>query len=145
MSVLIKMEMPTTCCNCDFMAFNPEILWEDAMGEQRGAYVCKRTGELIDNTKREDHCPLIEVKRHGRLIDADEFVKRHKDWYCENCKRRKNSNGRFVYEIGGAPCRACDIGDMIDAVDDAQTIIEADYPPSTPLEQVWTELFGEDE
>ena len=26
----------------------------------------------------------------------------------------------------------------------APTVIEADYPPSTPLEQVWTELFGED-
>lgn len=124
MSILVKdVDMPERCAKCFLKS------------------ICDKR---IYMERRPEYCPLIELPAHGRLIDADEFVKRHKDWYCENCERRKNSKGRFAYEIGGAPCRACDIGDMIDAVDGAPTIIEADYPPSTPLKQVWTELFGEE-
>ena len=66
---------------------------------------------------------------HGRLIDADAFIKEKTEIYCENCDRRRGmKNGKltkhFVYDIGDAPCRACDIGDMIDYVDDAPTIID---------------------
>lgn len=75
MSVLIKgMEMPITCCQCKLMVYNPEIKWEQAGREECGGWVCLLTGELIDNTKREEHCSLVEVPTpHGRLIDADEF------------------------------------------------------------------------
>ena len=70
-------------------------------------------------------------KGHGRLIDADAFIKEKTKIFCENCDRRRGmKDGKltkhFVYDIGDAPCRACDIGDMIDYVDDAPTIIEAD-------------------
>ena len=77
MSVLVKgMEMPITCCQCKLMVYNPEIKWEQAGREECGAWVCLLTGELIDNTKREEHCPLIEVPTpHGRLIDADALLK----------------------------------------------------------------------
>lgn len=75
MTVLIRgMEMPVTCCQCKEMVYNPEIKWEQAGKEEEGGWVCLLTGELIDNTKREEHCPLIEVPTpHGRLIDADAF------------------------------------------------------------------------
>lgn len=118
MSILIKgMEMPTSCLRGECPIAGEYCgLWEE------------KHWKSPDEPYRKRHpkCPLVPVPPHGRLIDADEFVKRHKDWYCVNCERRKNSNGRFVYEIGDAPCRACDIGDMIDAVDDAPTIIEAE-------------------
>ena len=72
MSILIKgMEMPTTCCYCKMIAYNPDIVWNDGGINAIGGYCCVLTGELIDNTTREEHCPLIPVPPHGRLIDAD--------------------------------------------------------------------------
>ena len=52
-------------------------------------------------------------------ISKDAFVEQQRKQYCVHCERRKGTkNGEriFVYEIGETPCRACDIGDMIDAV-----------------------------
>ena len=52
-----------------------------------------------------------------RLIDADATIKYLREFRCEDCDRRKgmkNGKMRFCYEIGEAPCRACDIGDTID-------------------------------
>ena len=70
MSILIKgMEMPTTCCHCKLMVYNHELVWDDAGTERTGAWVCLLTGELIDNTKREEHCPLIPVPPHGDLVE----------------------------------------------------------------------------
>lgn len=78
MSVLIKgMEMPVTCCHCPLMGYDPDREWYDSMA-RTGAHVCVLTGELIDNTKREDHCPLVHVPEHGRLIDADAELERLK-------------------------------------------------------------------
>lgn len=56
-----------------------------------------------------------------RYIDADAFIADTQKRYCEDCEHRKgvkNGQKRFVFEIGGVRCRSCDIGDMIDAVDD---------------------------
>lgn len=52
-----------------------------------------------------------------RLIDADATIKYLREFRCKDCDRRKGmKNGKicFCYEIGDAPCRACDIGDTID-------------------------------
>ena len=52
-----------------------------------------------------------------RLIDADATIKYLLEFRCKDCDRRKgmkNGKIRFCYEIGDAPCRACDIGDAID-------------------------------
>ena len=60
-----------------------------------------------------------------RLIDADALVKETTEFHCVNCDRRKgmkNSKMIFVYEIGEAPCRACDVMDMIEVLDEAPTI-----------------------
>ena len=67
MSILIKgMEMPRFCGECTFYT-----------GIACGA---KRYGDIygtyIKNAhKIPDWCPLVEVPKHGRLIDADEFEK----------------------------------------------------------------------
>ncbi len=52
-----------------------------------------------------------------RLIDADATINYLIEHRCKDCVRRKgmkNGKIRFCYEIGEAPCRACDIGDTID-------------------------------
>ena len=67
------MEMPVTCCHCPLMSYDPDIDWVDGGRETQGAYICVLTGELIDNTKREEHCPLVPVPPHGRLIDGDKL------------------------------------------------------------------------
>ena len=104
MTILIKgMEMPVTCCQCKEMVYNPEIKWEQAGKEEEGGWVCLLTGELIDNTKREEHCPLIEVPTpHGRLLDADAIFEQ---WYQLNFDR-KISDGTLAYWnvlLGEAP------------------------------------------
>lgn len=57
----------------------------------------------------------------SKYIDADEFVKKNREWYCEQCQKRKGMKRgklQFVYEIGGAPCRACDVDDVISDIED---------------------------
>lgn len=52
-----------------------------------------------------------------RLIDSDAVVQYLLEFRCADCDRRKgmkNGKVRFCYEIGDAPCRACDIGDTIE-------------------------------
>lgn len=72
------MEMPKTCCYCPLMGYDPDREWFDSMA-RTGAHICALTGELIDNTKRAEHCPLTPVPDHGRLID--------KDIMCKECQR----------------------------------------------------------
>ena len=60
-----------------------------------------------------------------RLIDADALLDEVMDRYCEKCDKRKGiKNGKFriIYEIGDAPCRACEIDDMKMELEDAPTI-----------------------
>lgn len=54
----------------------------------------------------------------AEYIDRDAFLEQQRAWYCKDCNRRKNTRGEFVYEIGEGMCRACDIGTMLDAVED---------------------------
>lgn len=71
MSVLIKdMPMPETCDDCPFHVYH-----------SHHEYVCKATPMLypmnLANSKgiRKNWCPLVKVKSHGRLIDADALIK----------------------------------------------------------------------
>ena len=49
---------------------------------------------------------------------AEAFIANERAKYCANCERRKNSKGKTVYEIGDAPCRACEIDDVLTDLDD---------------------------
>jgi NADH pyrophosphatase NudC (nudix superfamily) len=54
-------------------------------------------------------------------IDRDAFIAEKRMHYCAACKRRqgmKNGKIQFCYEIGDAPCRACDVADMLDYIED---------------------------
>ena len=69
MSVLIKgMEMPKSCAEC----------W--ALDDYGDYPVCRITQEQRGYTfrtmeQRMARCPLIEIRPHGRLIDADALEK----------------------------------------------------------------------
>jgi hypothetical protein len=82
-------------------------------------------GEKCERMK--DRCPLIELPDHGDLIDRDKFVAEKREQFCADCSKRKSpKTGRFVYEIGDCVCRACDIDDMLDYIEDAPVIIPAE-------------------
>lgn len=51
-------------------------------------------------------------------ISREAFIESQQHLYCENCARRKDGKGKFVYDIGEAPCRACGIMDVLDAAED---------------------------
>lgn len=60
-----------------------------------------------------------------RLIDADALLDEAMDRYCKECEKRKgikNGKWRIIYEIGEAPCRACEVDDMKAELEDAPTI-----------------------
>lgn len=59
-------------------------------------------------------------------ISREAFLEKERRLYCQDCSLRKNSNGKLVYEIGDAPCRACGIGDVLD---DFEDIPAADVRP----------------
>lgn len=54
-----EMEMPTRCEKCD-LAYDDD-----------GYFACPFTKAFYKSKHRPTWCPLVEVKPHGRLIDAD--------------------------------------------------------------------------
>lgn len=117
MSVLIRgMEMPKNCNECRFHVDG----W---------CYVLRPESEEERKRITTNYCPLVEIPPHGRLIDADAFIAEQRRLYCKDCDRRKgmkNGKVKFVYDIGDAPCRVCGFGAILDDLEDAPTIIEAE-------------------
>ena len=98
MSILIKdMEMPVTCCHCPLMGYDPDREWLDSMA-RTGANICVLTGELIDNTKREEHCPLVPVPPHGRLIDESAIDLSKYEKAAHDALH--NGKGNILYDSG---------------------------------------------
>lgn len=65
--------------------------------------------------------PTDNVFTRKEYIEREAFIAEHRHWYCDNCERRKgikNGEMKFVYAIGEVPCRACDIGDMLNSIED---------------------------
>ena len=61
----------------------------------------------------------------SRLTDVDALLDDVFERYCKDCERRKgikNGKYRIIYEVGEAPCRACDVDDMKCELDDAPTV-----------------------
>lgn len=60
-----------------------------------------------------------------RLIDADASIDDLMERYCKDCDKRKgikNGKRQFIYEIGEAPCRACEVDDVKAELEEAPTI-----------------------
>lgn len=73
MSILIKgMKVPSACCDCDLLP--EEIEWD-------GQWECPITEKIVrkyveERKGKPPDCPLVEVPEpHGRLIDADKYIK----------------------------------------------------------------------
>lgn len=116
--VIHGMEMPKTCCQCDLKIYDPEKRWDENGIEQIGAWVCKRTREIIWNTQRGENCPLVPLPEgHGRLIDADAVVKT----ICNSC-----DGACDVVQCDCLNCKADCRCDIVKEISDAPTIIEAD-------------------
>ncbi len=63
-----------------------------------------------------------------RLIDADALIDDLMERYCKECDKRKgvkNGKWQIIYEIGEAPCRACEVDDVKAELEEAPT---ADVP-----------------
>ena len=66
MSVLIKgMKLPLFCMECPCA--------------NNAATICYATGRYIPKTGRVNFCPLVELPKHGRLIDADALFREISD------------------------------------------------------------------
>ena len=61
-----------------------------------------------------ENLPSIEVKPHGRLIDADMAIKNLDKYYCKECD---NWNG--------VKCKTCEHYWAMQVLEDAPTVLEA--------------------
>ena len=61
----------------------------------------------------------------SRLIDGDALTQDIMNRYCKECNRRKGLKSgkyRILYEIGEVPCRACEMMDAMEEIDNAPTV-----------------------
>lgn len=102
MSVLIKgMEMPKNCEVC------PLNFYECAPLEKSSEEIMQYFG----GDSRHPDCPLIEVQPHGRLIDADEFIKGHcnlcdgacENTYCDCLSCKETMRCDMIQDFSNAP------------------------------------------
>lgn len=71
-----------------------------------------------------------------RLIDVDALMDDCMNRYCKNCDKRKgikDGKWRIIYQIGEAPCRACDVDYMFGDLENAPTV---DAVPVGVVEQI---------
>lgn len=84
MSILIRgIEMPKRCEECRFYGVDCDA----------GCWLEKQFVIRKFKQAKPDWCPLVEVPTpHGRLVDADELLKRKGDAY--------DSRGHLLYAVG---------------------------------------------
>lgn len=73
-------------------------------------------------------------------IEREAFLEQERKRYCEDCSRRqgmKNGKYKTLYEIGEAPCRACEI---YDAMNDVEDFPAADVRPVSRGK--WVQVMG---
>ena len=103
MSILIKMEMPKNCKGCRFKGLKP--YWDDD-GDRHIGDACMLCGELVDAKIRSSVCQLVEVPKHGDLIDREALMEK-----------------AFRYQVHGKPKLKVVLAS---ALRDAPTIIESE-------------------
>lgn len=106
MSILIKgMKMPKGCKTCGFVVCDDEHSPE---------YWCPIVCDGVDNYVhcRHKFCPLIEIPPHGRLIDADKFMKPFYDLL------EKDEHSLDYYSVS--------YGGLNAMIDNAPTVIESE-------------------
>ena len=111
--ILIKnMDKPKSCFS-DYKRCFFEMTSIDSK-----AHYCSLTGDRVYRAKIKSNCPIVEVKPHGRLIDADKLLKDLSDCEmksygyngsCDDCEDRNISDVRV----------------LLKDIEDAPTILEA--------------------
>lgn len=77
MSVIIKgMEMPNNCKEC--MVYVRYKTW----GGDHGCFCGLTKRDVLNPEKIEDLCPLIEIPKDAKLVDANELLDKS-EWYGE--------------------------------------------------------------
>lgn len=101
MSIIIHgIDMPKNCFFCCFAS------WTSICSKRAVCSIVKKSFDVADNA-RPDECPILELKPHGRLIDADALEE-------EPCDVVED---RFQYAV---------FGHSNDQIRNAPTIIERD-------------------
>ena len=112
MGVYIKgMEMPKSCAFCRIKRRNGKKMVCPLCGEEWDVH------DPMSADHRLDNCPLVPVPSHGRLIDADEYIKdkcNSCDGWCNDC------------DCDCLNCVADHRCDFIIGLADAPTILEAE-------------------
>lgn len=87
--ILIKrMEMPDCCNTCPCC--------QRVLACRYSGSYCGATGrEIVNQGEINENCPLIEVPKHGRLIDADALMK---DGWCLH-KQVMRMGGYAIHEM----------------------------------------------
>ena len=75
-------------------------------------------------------------------IDREAFLRQEREAYCQRCDRRKNGNGKVVYEIGGTPCRSCRVNGVLRDIDDYPAADVVERPRWIPVEERLPEKSG---
>ena len=91
--ILIKgMDMPKNCSKCRFWCIC------NLLNEYKDYESILRDERIGKNGTRHEGCPLVEVKPHGRLIDADK-LKQVMDDATENDKDKPFYKMMYSYVI----------------------------------------------
>lgn len=105
--ILIKrMEMPTNCGECLFAILSPT-------GE---SLICNYMLSRVSWEERPFDCPLVPVPKHGRLIDADDLIRRCNQ-HINECENSFAPQAQYYCERDK---------DFIRSLEIAPTIIEAE-------------------
>ena len=98
MSILINMEMPSSCSMCPMAHRNYRLEAEETQ------LACYAKGEWVsDDGERPVWCPLIELPPHGRLIDADATVQVFDNSYGGNTIKTTISKFILAHIVGEIP------------------------------------------
>ena len=57
----------------------------------------------------------------AEYIDRDGYIKSQRELCCKNCPKRdgmRNGKKQKLYPIGGVVCRACELNDALNALED---------------------------
>ena len=119
MSILIKgMEMPKSCTSCP--------LHREVKGFGTYVVACCPTGhglgkiddERLNNSRNSGYCPLIEVPKHGRLID-ERWLKDAMATTLEALIKNPKMDAQEMHIIAA-------FDTLREMIDDAPTVIEAE-------------------
>ena len=118
MSILIKgMDMPKSCMNCPFKGFDRVCGRGNICSINESITFHAVLDGLDVKFVRKGDCPLVEVPPHGRLIDADAFIKSE----CNSCDG--------ACESMPCDCLICDRDyrcDFMKDIANASTVIKAE-------------------